>query len=138
MNHHPTGAVLPPGHVPTLRVATPDPRGAKRHILVPSGWTRHHMGACMVSLPASCCETGSAPVDDIECPYCRKTPEFARAVEQARNPGTDAHRRHAGGEPAPETSPGTPQPEAPARPRPKPARKKAESQPPVSPQGALF
>lgn len=137
MNQDLTDAALPPGHVPTLRVATPDPRDAKRHILVPSGWTRYHVAACRIDLPANCSEIGSAPVDDIECPRCRETPEFAHAVEEARNPGKDAPRRHAASEPAPRTELETP-PEAPARPRPKPARQKADNQPPANPQGSLF
>jgi hypothetical protein len=137
MNHDPTEVVLPPDHVPTVRIATPDPRHARRHILVPSGWKRDHFTACQVTLPMDCCETGSAPVDDIDCPYCHKSPEFARAVEQARNPKTNTGSRHAADEPAPPAAPETPQPQAPRPTRPYPARKKAEK-PRTSPQGSLF
>ena len=138
MNQEPTDAALPPGHVPTLRVATPDPRDAKRHIRIASGWTHYHMAACLVDLPKTCSETGSAPVDDIECPRCRQTPEFARAVEQARNPETIRRGTQSPGEIAPQPPPRTTQPKAPARPRKKPARSEAAGQTSPSPQGSLF
>ncbi len=138
MNQEPIDAALPPGQVPTLRVATPDPRDAKRHIRIQSGWTHYHVAACLVDLPKTCSETGSAPVDDIECPRCRQTPEFARAVEQARNPGTVRRSTQAAGEAAPQPPPRTTQPKTPARPTKKTARSKAAGQPPASPQGSLF
>ena len=132
----PTGAALPPGHVTTMRVATPDPRDAKRHILVPSGWRGYHVAACQIDLPASCCETGTAPAEDVECPRCRETPEFARAVEEAHNAATN--RRHAAGNPAPEPAPAARRPAAPARRTNKPTRTKAGRQAAPTPQGALF
>ena len=134
----PTGAALPTGHVTTMRVATPDPRDAKRHILVPSGWRGYHVAACRIDLPASCCETGTAPAQDVECPRCRKTPEFARALEEARNAAMDSPRRHAAGNPAPEPAPAARRPAAPARRTKKPTRTKAGRQAPPSPQGSLF
>ncbi len=133
----PTGAALPPGHVTTMRIGTPDPRDAKRHILVPSGWRGYHVAACLIDLPVSCCETGTAPADDVECPRCRDTPEFARAVEQARNPDT-ASRQNAAAKPAPEPAPRAPRPEAPARPRRKPNRRKPAGRAVPNPQGSLF
>ncbi len=138
MNQEPTDAALPPGHVPTLRVATPDPRDAKRHIRIASGWTHYHVAACLVDLPKTCSETGSAPVNDIECPRCRQTPEFARAVEQARNPGTIPRGTQSPGEIAPQPPPRTTQPKTPARRKKKPARNEAAGQTSPSPQGSLF
>lgn len=138
MNHDPTDANLPPGHVPTMRVATTDPHDAGRHILVPSGWRNYHVTACGIDLPANCCETGSAPASDIECTHCRETPEFDRAVEQARNPGTVPHGTQAAGKIAPQPSPRRTQPKTPARLRKKPARNEAAGQPAASPQGSLF
>ena len=138
MNQEPIDAALPPGHVPTLRVATPNPQDAKRHIRIRSGWTHYHMAACLVDLPKTCSETGSAPVDDIECPRCRQTPEFARAVDQVRNPGTIPRGTQPPGEIAPQPPPRRTQPKAPARPRKKPARSEAAGQTSPSPQGSLF
>ncbi len=135
----PADAALPPGHVPTVRVATPNPRDAKRHILVPSGWTRDHMTACVVRLPMDCCETGSAAVDDIECPRCRETPEFARAIAAAREPETLPRSPKDDTAANPERTPGTTRTKTPARPRKtKPTRNEAASQPPSSSQGSLF
>ncbi|MCY4121811.1 MAG: hypothetical protein OXG72_12920 [Acidobacteria bacterium] len=133
----PAGAALPPGHVTTMRVATPDPRNAKRHILVPSGWRGYHVAACHIDLPTSCCETGAAPAEDVECPRCRQTPEFAQAVEEARSARTNARRRDTAGKPPPET---TPAPKRPAAPRAtkKRAHTRAAKQAPPSPQGSLF
>ena len=136
MTHEPTDAALPPGHVATMRVATPDPRDAKRHILVPSGWRGYHVAACHIDLPTSCCETGTAPARDVECPRCRQTPEFARAIEEARSAGTNSRHRHTAGNAEPETAPAARA--APARRTKKPARTTAGSQAPPSPQGSLF
>ncbi|MYD86682.1 MAG: hypothetical protein F4018_13110 [Acidobacteria bacterium] len=134
----PTEAALPPGHVPTVRVATPNPRDAKRHILVPSGWTRDHMTACVVRLPMDCCETGSAAVDDIECPRCRETPEFARAIAAAREPEQLPRTSTTGAQIGP-LPPEASRPKTPARPRKKkPTRNEAADQQPFSPQGSLF
>ena len=138
MNQEPIDAALPPGHVPTLRVATPNPQDAKRHIRIQSGWTHSHVAACLVDLPKTCSETGSAPVDDIECPRCRQTPEFARAVDQARNPGTISRGTQSTGEIAPQPPPRRTQPKTPARPRKQPVRSEAAGQTPPSPQGSLF
>ena len=66
MTDEPTEAALPPGHVPTVRIATPDPRSAKRHIRTRSGWAHYYMAACVVDFPKKYSETGSAPVEDIE------------------------------------------------------------------------
>jgi len=134
----PAGAVLPPGHVTTMRVATPDPRDAKRHILVPSGWRGYHVAACHIDLPASCCETGTAPAKDVECPRCRQTPEFARAIEEAHNTGTTPHSRHSASAPAAEPAPAAPARRAPARRGRKPARTTASSKTAANPQGSLF
>ena len=133
----PTVAALPPGHVTTMRVATPDPRDAKRHILVPSGWRGYHVAACHIDLPTSCCETGAAPAEDVECPRCRETPEFARAIEEARNAATDSRRHSAARRP---TQPATRarRPATPARRTKKPAHGTAGSEAPPSPQGSLF
>ena len=138
MKHEPASAALPPGHVATVRVATPDPRDAKRHILVPSGWRDYHVAACHIDLPARCCETGAAPAEDVECPRCRETPEFAHAVEEARNAAMDSPRRHAAGNPAPEPAPARPRPAAPARAKNRPARTRTENRHTPSPQGSLF
>ena len=134
----PAGAALPPGHVTTMRVATPNPRDAKRHILVPSGWRGYHMAACHIDLPTSCCDTGTAPAEDVECPRCRETPEFAQAIKEARSARANTRRRHAAGNPAPETAPAPQRPSTPARRTKKPARTKAGKQAPRSPQGSLF
>ena len=138
MTHEPTGAALPPGHVPTMRVATPDPRDAKRHILVPSGWRGYHVAACRIDLPTDCCETGTAPAKDVECPRCRQTPEFAQAIEEARNLRTKSPRQPPAENPAREPSPAARRPSAPAPRTKKPARSKGRSQAPPSPQGSLF
>ena len=137
MNHDPTEAALPPGHVHTLRVATPNPRDAKRHIRVTSGWRHYHVAACGVDLPKNCSETGEAPVGDIECPRCRKTPEFTRAVEDARAARTQPQEERRV-EPAPRTPPEATRPQPPARPRSGPGGKKAGNDRPANPQGSLF
>lgn len=134
----PTGAALPPGHVTTMRIGTPDPRDAKRHILVPSGWRGYHVAACLIDLPVSCCETGTAPAEDVECPRCRKAPEFARAVEDARNAAMDSRRRHAPAVRPAQPAPRAARPATPARRTKKPAHGTAGSQAPPSPQGSLF
>lgn len=128
-----TGPALPHNHVRTLRVATPNPRHAKRHLLVRSGWTHYYVGACLVNLPKDCCELGSAPIEDIECPYCREAPEFRRALEAAHTPDTLP----------PETTATAATPSdatAPPRPQKRP-RKKIAGPPPAAttdPQGSLF
>lgn len=136
MSDQPADAALPPGHVPTVRVATPNPRDAKRHIRTRSGWPRDYMTACVVRLPMDCCETGSAPVEDIECPRCRETPEFARAVEEAGYPGTVPRSSEHTAQVAPRRAPRTTQPTTPAPPGRKPT--KSAGKPATSPQGSLF
>lgn len=134
----PTDAALPPGHVPTLRVATPDPRDAKRHIRVQSGWAHYHVAACLVDLPKKYSETGSAPVEDIECPRCRQTPEFARAIEQGRNPDTVPRAAEDAAQITPQPTPRTTRPATTARPTKKRVRKEATDQPAAGSQGSLF
>lgn len=138
MPHEPTDAPLPPGHVATMRVATPDPRDAKRHILVPSSWRDYQVAACHIDLPASCCETGTAPAADVECPRCRKTPEFAGAVKAARDAATDSRRLDGTGGSAAQPAPRAPRRATPARASKKPARTRANSQDAANPQGSLF
>ncbi len=138
MTDEPTEAALPPGHIPTVRIATPDPRDAKRHIRTRSGWTHYYMAACMVDFPKKYSETGSAPVEDIECPRCRETPEFARAIAAAREP-EQLPRTPTGAAEVSRQPPAAGRPKTPARPRKKkPTRNEAAGQQPSSPQGSLF
>ena len=138
MTHEPTGAALPPGHVPTVRVATPDPRDAKRHIRIRSGWPRDYMTACLVTLPKDCCETDSAAVDEIECPRCRESREFAQAVEQANDPKMPPQAEPETTRTEPRAAPARPRPERPTRPKKKAAGTGTENGNQSSPQGLLF
>ena len=138
MTDEPAEAALPPGHVPTVRIATPDPRDAKRHIRTRSGWAHYYMAACVVDFPKKYSEIGSAPVEDIECPRCRETPEFARAIAAAREPEQLPQSPTGAVEVSPQP-PAAARPKTPVRPRKKkPTRNEAADQQPASPQGSLF
>lgn len=129
--HETADPTLPPGHVPTLRVRMHEPHTAKRHILITGGWPGYHIAACMVDLPKNVCETGTAPVDEIECPRCRKTPEFERATaeaEDARKKPEATPRRHAP----------RPDPNTAASGSPEAGKKKPTGTPAAEPQGSLF
>ena len=129
--HDPADPTLPPGHVPTVRVRMREPHTAKRHIQVASGWQHYHMTACIVDLPKNVCETGSGPVDEIECPRCQTTPEFERATaaaEDARKNPEATPRRH-----APRPDPNTAASGSPGA-----GKKKPTGTPAAEPQGSLF
>ena len=81
-----TDATLPPGRIHTVRVATPNPDHARRHIQVRSGWPQHHVTACRANLPKDCCETGTGTIEEIDCEYCHDTREYRQAVEDAKQP----------------------------------------------------
>ena len=129
--HDTADPTLPPGHVPTLRVRMHEPYTAKRHILITGGWPGYYIAACMVDLPKNVCETGTAPAGEIECPRCRKTPEFERATAEAEDARTkpETERQHHAPRPDPKTatsgSPGT-------------EKKKPTRTPAPEPQGSLF
>ena len=129
--HDTADPTLPPGHVPTVRIRMREPDTAKHHIQVSSGWQHSHMAACMIELPKNICETGTAPVDKIKCPHCRKTPEFARATAESENARTkpETKPQHHAPRPDPKTatsgSPGT-------------EKKKPTRTPAPEPQGSLF
>ena len=122
---------LPPGHVPTVRIAMREPHSAKRHILVPSGHRRDHFTACSVLLGKTLSETGTTAVDDIECPGCRETPEFAAAQAAAHEPPDTQPDAATLRRPALESAP-APTGRGNTRPR------KARPAQAPDPQGALF
>lgn len=120
--------------MPTVRIGTPDPRDAKRHILIESEWDHSHITACLIDLPKKYCKTGSAPVDDVECPRCRETPEFGKAVEDAQSRDTVPNTTVD----TPQTTPRTTQPETLAQPTKKRAQNNTDDQSTTDSQGSLF